>query len=183
MQTPKQIADEIDNGAAADIFYDADDYGDEGPSITIENFQLACAQGAAILRQLDAPEEWLVVITDEDGNRVDSETFGGDYSIEQIREVAGNHFGDLPAGHNCRFYPVGPERVDLAFGFSGDLPGTITLDSARDAFDHAASDLTAAQYLNEAAKYHRDGMIEDDTFQQIAKRVAEWLADEIELEA
>jgi len=122
MQTPKQIADEIDNGAAADIFYDADDYGDEGPSITIENFQLACAQGAAILRQLDAPEEWFVVITDEDGNRVDSETFGGDYSIEHIREVAGKHFGDLPAGHNCRFYPVGPERVDLAFGFSGDLP-------------------------------------------------------------
>lgn len=73
----------------------------------------------------EPPTEWLAVVTDEDGDRIDSETFGGDYSIEHIRETAMNHFGDLPAGNNLRFYPIAPERVDLAIGFAGDIRGAI----------------------------------------------------------
>lgn len=122
MKTPTDIATEINKGLNRDIFYDADMYKDQSAADAIFDFQDACAKSAAILTQLDTPDDWFVVVTDEDGNRVDSETFGGDYSIEHIREMAGNHFGDLPAGHNCRFYPVGPERVDLAFGFSADIP-------------------------------------------------------------
>ena len=125
MRTPKDIADAIDEGVLADIFYDAHDHNDVTAEDSIATFQRACIDSAAILRQLEAPDEWLVAVTDEDGNRILSETFGGDYSVEQIRETAARHFGDLPAGHNCRFYPIAPERVDLAFGFAGDIPGTI----------------------------------------------------------
>lgn len=54
----------------------------------------------------------------------------------------------------------------------------MTLDLATDQFDHAPSDITAAQLLIEATQYHRDEMIEDGTYQAVVDRVAEWLMDE-----
>jgi hypothetical protein len=63
------------------------------------------------------PDEWLVAVTDPDGDRILSETFGGDYSLEQIREQALRHFNP-PPGHTLRFYPIGEERVDLALGIA-----------------------------------------------------------------
>ena len=124
MRTPAQIADALDEGISADIFYDAHDHDDESAETTIENFQHACGEAMTILRALDTPGEWLATVEDEDGDRILSEVFGGDYSLDQIRLNAMRHFGDLPAGHNLRFYPIGPERVDMARGFAGDLPGT-----------------------------------------------------------
>lgn len=53
----------------------------------------------------------------------------------------------------------------------------MSLDDARDAFDVSPSDRTAADYLELARQYWRDGIIEDDTFSQIVHRCAEWLAD------
>lgn len=66
----------------------------------------------AVLDNHDAPAEWLVAVTDPEGARILSETFGGDYSLEQIREQALRHF-DPPPGHTLRFYPIGLERGDL----------------------------------------------------------------------
>lgn len=117
--TPKDIADGIDAELTSDLFHET---GMVRLKPGLENFHRACHEAAVIMRQLEAPDEWLAVVTDEDGNRIDSETFGGDYSIEVIREKAAQHFGDLPAGHNLRFYPIGPERVDLAIGFAGNIP-------------------------------------------------------------
>jgi hypothetical protein len=66
-----------------------------------------------------SPDEWLAVVTDEDGDRIDSQTFSGEYSIDHVRDQAYAYFetmGTAKSGHNVRFYPIGPERVDLAIG-------------------------------------------------------------------
>lgn len=122
MTTPKQLADGLDEGLHSDIFYDARSYGDESAERQIEKFRSAVLESAIVLRQLEAPTLWLAVVTDEDGNRVNSVLLEGDNSTDSLRQRAGEHFGDLPAGHNCRFAPVGPDRADLAFGFAGDIP-------------------------------------------------------------
>lgn len=54
----------------------------------------------------------------------------------------------------------------------------ITLDIAKDVFDHNPSDKSCAAYLRQAIQYHRDEMIADDTLRWIVERIAEWLADE-----
>lgn len=123
MITPKDIADGLDKGLHSDIFYDdAYKYGDDSSQEALEQFHRDVLESAVILRQLEAPDHWLAVVTDENGNRVNSALIEGDNSTDSLRARAGEHFGDLPAGHSCRFYPVGPDRVDLAFGFAGDIP-------------------------------------------------------------
>lgn len=66
-----------------------------------------------------APDEWLAVVTDEDGNRIDSQTYSGEYAIDHIRDQAYAYFetmGTARAGHNVRFHPIKAELVDLAIG-------------------------------------------------------------------
>lgn len=48
----KAIADHIDAGLKADIFYDAHQHGDESAEQTIGEFQIACASAADLLRTL-----------------------------------------------------------------------------------------------------------------------------------
>ncbi len=141
MLTPKDIADDLDEGLRSDIFYDAHDYGDESAQGQIEKFHRAVLESAVILRQLEAPDHWLAVVTDENGNRVNSALIEGDNSTDSLRKRAGEHFGDLPAGHNCRFHPIGPDRVDLAFGFAGDIPSILYAVDGRE-YDDPDSPLT-----------------------------------------
>ena len=65
----------------------------------------------------DSPDEWLVVLTDADGDRTDSEVFSGEYDIETIRERAISLWRP-EKGYTMRFHPIGPERMDLALGFA-----------------------------------------------------------------
>lgn len=123
MITPKDLADGLDKGLHSDIFYDdAYKYGDDSSQEALEQFHRDVLESAVILRQLEAPDHWLSVVTNEDGKWVNSVLLEGDNSTDSLRKRAGEYWGDLPAGHNCRFYPVGPDRADLAFGFAGDIP-------------------------------------------------------------
>lgn len=48
-----KLADDLETGAAADIFYDAKLHGDDAASDTIDKFQASVAKAAAMLRQID----------------------------------------------------------------------------------------------------------------------------------
>ncbi len=48
----KGLADRLDAGVIADIFYDAADHGDESAEAVIEDFQQACIDSAVIFRNL-----------------------------------------------------------------------------------------------------------------------------------
>ena len=48
----KGLADRIDTGLGADIFYDAHEFGDEAAVETIDEFQTACGEAVALFRNL-----------------------------------------------------------------------------------------------------------------------------------
>lgn len=104
---------------------------------------------------------------------------GDEFNVIETDEGISIYQGGFPI-ESCDSVEEAERRADeLAEEFDKDV---LTLDVARDAFDISPGDRVAAIYLNEAAKYHRDGMIEDDTFRKIVQRVAEWLADDFKLD-
>ena len=56
----------------------------------------------------------------------------------------------------------------------------MSLDDAKDFFDASPSDSVAGAYLEIAAQYARDEMIEPDEALSIMARVGEWLRHDVE---